>query len=88
MATFEPYYASENQRLYTFPNGHGASVVKRRDGHEVAVISVQPPAKQFWLNYRTDFGQPRQVGDNTEVENALTEIAALPNAEHKLGEKP
>lgn len=86
---FEPYYQNDTQRLYTFPNGHGASVVKRRDGHEVAVISVQPPAKQFWLNYRTDFGQPRQVGgDESEVETALGEIAALPAAEHKLGEKP
>ena len=41
MATFEPYYQSDIQRLYSCPNGHGASVVKRADGPELAVISVK-----------------------------------------------
>lgn len=88
MATFEPFYTSERQRLYSFPNGHGASVVKRADGHELAVISVKPPEKSFWINYRTPFGPPKGGLDEAGVQSALEQVAALPDAAHKIGEKP
>jgi hypothetical protein len=35
----EPYYESPTQRLYRFPNGHGASVVETRNrAFDLAVI--------------------------------------------------
>lgn len=67
------------QRLYRFPNGHGASVVKRGDGHEMAAIRLTGD-KSFWLNYHTDFGPPRSGLSEEDVEAGLDQIAALPAA--------
>jgi hypothetical protein len=77
MATFEPYYKSERQRLYKFDNGHGASVVSRQDGLSMAVTT--PIAeKSFWLNYRTPFGPPKDGLTEEQVQEHLESVAAYP----------
>ena len=68
MAMSEPYYKSSTQRLWRFPNGYGASVVKvHDDSHEVAPIRFTDTAptdvpdglSRWYIDYQSPFGRPK-----------------------------
>ncbi len=76
----EPYYQSDSQRLYRFPNGHGASVVKKQGTLSLAVIRIEGE-ERFWLNYHTPFGPPKDGLTEEDVHTHLAEIEAYPTFE-------
>jgi len=78
----EPYYQSDRQRLYRFPNGHGASVVKKQGALSMAVIRIEGE-ESFWLNYHTPFGPPKDGLTEEDVQMHLAEIEAFPTYEVK-----
>jgi hypothetical protein len=92
MATFEPYFKNRTQRLYRFPNGYGASVVKIHDDtHELAVIKFRADDKtpktatqtmadqeQPWfIDYNSPLGLPKSGLAEADVQKYLAEIEAL-----------
>jgi len=87
--TFEPYYTSDGpsqQRLWRFQNGLGASVVKRNDALEMAVIKPTGD-KSFWLHYKTPFGPPKAGLTEDQVQQFISEIATYPSELAKAGQE-
>ena len=78
----KPYYQSDRQRLYRFPNGHGASVVKKEGALSMAVIRIEG-TESFWLNYHTPFGPPKDGLTEEDVQTHLVEIEAYPTYKPK-----
>lgn len=73
----DPYWKSSvtGQRLYRFANGHGASVVKKDGGFELAVTRITGP-QSYFLNWQTPFGPPKAGLTEDDVQRHLLEIEA------------
>jgi hypothetical protein len=78
-----PYYESHVQRLYRFPNGHGASVVEKDDGtFDLAVIhhtgEMMDGQERWYIDYHSPFGMPKTGFSDDEVAKHLAEIESGP----------
>ena len=81
---FEPYYQSKTQRLFRFPNGYGASVVRIHDNtHEVAPIRFEGQGlpdgshPSFYIDYHTPLGRPKSGLSEEDAMKIVGQIAGF-----------